>query len=126
MNCPTCNWERHIAESNCINCGFDFERNAKPVVEEAIKSDGGGGQNYYDLPVNAQQLQDLIEFKNMNGNIKDIFKACYRAGTKSGVSEEYDARKRVYYSLRELGRLLGRKDYITIAKEVIKHQAEEK
>jgi len=89
-------------------------------------SDGGGGQNYYDLPPNPTQLQDLIEHVNMNGNLKDIFKSCYRAGRKDGTSDEYDARKRAYYSLRELGRLLGRKDYITLAKEVIGHQAEEK
>jgi len=89
------------------------------------KSDGGGGQNYYDLPPNSKQLQDLIEYRNMNGNIKDIFKSCYRAGLKDGVSEEYDARKRAYYSLRELGRLLGRKDYLTLANEIIGHQAEE-
>lgn len=95
----------------------------EPSQAPSVKSDGGGGQNYYDLPKGATQLQDLIEHRNMNGNVKDIFKSCYRAGLKDGTSEEYDARKRAYYSLRELGRLLGRKDYITIAKELIAHQA---
>lgn len=89
-----------------------------------IKSDGGGGANYYDLPENPSQLQDLIEFRNMNGNIKDIFKACYRMGLKDGTTDEYDMRKIVYYGLRELGRLDNRKDYLTLADEVIGHQHE--
>lgn len=87
------------------------------------KPDGGGGQNHYDLPKGATQLQDLIEHRNMNGSVKDIFKACYRLGVKDGVSDEYDLRKMAFYSLRELGRQLGRKDYLTLAKEIIGHQA---
>ena len=90
-----------------------------------IKSDGGGGANYYDLPKKATQLQDLIEHRNMNGNIKDIFKACYRMGLKDGTTDDYDMRKMVYYSLRELGRVDNRKDYLTLAEEIIGHQHEE-
>ena len=89
------------------------------------KSDGGGGSNYYDLPEGAEQLQDLIEFRNMNGNLKDVFKACYRMGLKDGTSDEYDTRKLVYYAIRELGRILGRKDYVTLAVEVIGFQSKE-
>ena len=88
-------------------------------VKELSKSDGGGGKNYYDLPPNPTQLLDLIEYRNMNGNIKDIFKACYRLGQKDGISEEYDLRKMALYSLRELGRVTGRKDYLVLADEVI-------
>jgi len=98
------------------------ETKSQPTVT-AKKADGGGGQNHYDLPKGATQLQDLIEYRNMNGSVKDVFKACYRLGEKEGVSDEYDLRKMVFYSLRELGRQLGRKDYITLAKEVIAHQA---
>jgi len=87
----------------------------------ASKSDGGGGANYYDLPPDAKQLLDLIEYRNMNGNIKDIFKACYRLGQKDGTSVEYDMKKMVLYSIRELGRVLGRKDYINLAIEVAGH-----
>lgn len=97
---------------------------AETIVVEAdkkIKSDGGGGKNYYDLPDGATQLLDLIEDRNMNGNIKDIFKACYRLGKKDGISEEYDLKKMVLYSVRELGRVTGRKDYIQIAREIVEH-----
>ena len=93
-------------------------------MDSKIKSDGGGGANYYDLPKGASQLQDLIEHRNMNGNIKDIFKACFRLGVKEGTTEDYDMRKIVYYALRELGRVDGRKDYLTLAEEVIGHQHE--
>ena len=99
-----------------------------PDIEpaEVTKLSGGGGFNYYDLPPEPEQLQDLIEYRNMNGNLKDIFKACYRMGLKEGTSDIYDAEKIVFYALRELGRLLGRKDYLTISKEIIGHQAKEK
>jgi len=87
----------------------------------SLVQDGGGGRNYYDLPPGAEQLLDLIEHRNMNGNIKDIFKACYRLGEKEGTSEEYDLRKMVLYSIRELGRVTGRKDYVDLATEVVGH-----
>lgn len=92
---------------------------------DIVKPSGGGNRNHYDLPEGAEQLQDLIEYRNMNGSVKDIFKACYRLGLKEGTSDIYDVEKIVFYSLRELGRLQGRKDYLTIAKEVIGHQAKE-
>ena len=96
--------------------GDGREGRVNPLVQ-----DGGGGKNYYDLPPGAEQLLDLIEHRNMNGNVKDIFKACYRLGQKEGTSEEYDLRKMVLYSLRELGRVTGRKDYIDLAIEVAGH-----
>lgn len=86
------------------------------------KHNGGDGNDYYDLPKDATQLQDLIEFKNMNGNVKDIFKACWRKGDKKGVDEIYDVEKMVYYSLREAGRLLNTKDYISIATRIMGKQ----
>lgn len=86
------------------------------------KHNGGDGNGYYDLPKKASQLQDLIEFKNMNGNIKDIFKACWRKGDKKGVDEIYDVEKMVYYSLREAGRILNTKDYISIATRIMGKQ----
>ena len=86
------------------------------------KHNGGDGNDYYDLPLNALQLQDLIEFKNMNANIKDIFKACWRKGDKKGVDEIYDVEKMVYYSLREAGKVLNTKDYISIATRIMGKQ----
>ena len=82
----------------------------------------GGSTSYYDLPKNADTLQDLIEYRDMNGSIKDIFKACYRLGQKDGMSDIDDVTKMAYYSLRELGRLRGTKDYLSLANNIIGNQ----
>ena len=89
------------------------------------KQNNGGSSDWYLLPDNAKTLQDLIEHRNMNGAVKDIFKACYRLGIKT-EDELRDLNKTAYYALREIGRVSGRKDYITIAKELIGSQAIEK
>ena len=93
---------------------------------EPIKQqNNGGSSDWYLLPDNAKTLQDLIEHRNMNGAVKDMFKACYRLGIKT-EDELRDLNKTAYYALREIGRVSGRKDYITIAKELIGSQAIEK
>ena len=89
------------------------------------QNNNGGASDWYSLPKDANTLQDLIEHRNMNGSVKDIFKACYRLGIKT-EDELRDANKMAYYSLREVGRISGRKDYITIAKELMGSQAIEK
>lgn len=90
---------------------------------QAKTKTGGDGNDYYVIPPQTLQLQDLIEFKNMNGNIKDVFKACYRVGQKTGTSEIYDVEKMAYYSLRELGRITGSRDYIRLAKKLMGSQS---
>ena len=98
------------------------ENNESPAKEQ---NNNGGASDWYSLPKDANTLQDLIEYRNMNGSVKDIFKACYRLGIKT-EDELRDANKMAYYSLREIGRITGRKDYITIAKELMGSQAIEK
>lgn len=98
---------------------------ARGTKKQSTENNNGGATDYYSLPRNANTLQDLIEHRNMNGSIKDIFKACYRLGIKT-EDELRDANKMAYYSLREVGRITGRKDYITIAKELMGSQAIEK
>ena len=68
-----------------------------PAVEPKTK---GGSTSYYDLPPNPNTLQDLIEHRNMNGSVKDVFKACYRLGQKDGMSDIDDVT--VLYKLRRL------------------------
>ena len=91
------------------------------TIDSEIMSKGGS-TSYYDLPSNPTTLQDLIEYRNMNGSIKDIFKACYRLGQKDGMSDIDDVTKMAYYSLRELGRLKGTKDYLSLANNIIGNQ----
>ena len=79
---------------------------------ETIPDDGeteeeltGWSSGYYELPEGAKELQDLIEAKNMNFAIGNIFKACYRLGNKRGTSTIYDLKKILWYVQRELARL---------------------
>jgi hypothetical protein len=74
------------------------------INTDKIKSDGGSS-SYYELPDGAKELQDLIEHRNMNFAIGNIFKACYRKGRKSGVDAIYDINKIIWYAEREKARL---------------------
>ena len=60
---------------------------------------------YYVLPPRAMELGDLIEYREMNFNVGNIFKAAYRLGSKPGTSREYDLNKIIYFAERELRRL---------------------
>ena len=65
----------------------------------------GSSTSYYKIPENATDLIDLIEYKNMNFAIGNIFKACYRLGQKDGNDDAYDLRKIIFFAQRELTRL---------------------
>lgn len=66
---------------------------------------GGSTPSQYALPPGAKELQDLIEHREMNFAVGNIFKACYRLGTKNGVSAEYDLNKIIFFAKRELARI---------------------
>ena len=68
---------------------------------------GGSTPSQYALPNDATELQDLIEYREMNFSIGNIFKACYRLGHKSNVTKEYDLNKIIYFAQRELQRVQG-------------------
>ena len=69
-----------------------------------IVSDGKATA-YYDFPENATTLNDLIEYKDMSFARGNIFKAAYRLGEKSGIDDEYDLNKIIYYANRMLNQL---------------------
>ena len=75
--------------------------------QEAITKEvpGGSTPSQYALPNGARELQDLIEHRGMNFAVGNIFKACYRLGTKDGVSAEYDLNKIIFFANRELARI---------------------
>jgi len=62
----------------------------------------GGSSSYYQLPSGAKELGDLIEGKQMNFNIGNIFKACYRLGEKPNVDALYDLNKILWFVQREI------------------------
>lgn len=74
----------------------------KPVTRHI--SDGSTAE-YYELPEAVRELQDLISYKDMNAQVGEIFRACYRYG-EAGHSEKLrDAKKMRFYAQAEIDRL---------------------
>ena len=71
---------------------------------QPVKSDGSTA-SYYELPKGAEQLQDLISHKNMNAQIGEIFRACYRYGEVQHSEMLRDAKKIKFYAEAEIKRL---------------------
>ena len=68
------------------------------------RSDGSTA-SYYQLPEGCAELQDLISYRNMNGQIAEIFRACYRYGLASHSDQLRDAKKVLFYAAAEVDRL---------------------
>ena len=68
-----------------------------------IKSDGSTAK-YYELPQEATELQHLIAHKNMNAQIGEIFRACYRYGEVEHSEMLRDAKKIRFYAQAEIDR----------------------
>lgn len=68
------------------------------------RSDGSTA-DYYVLPDGATQLQDLISHRNMNAQIGEIIRACYRYGMASHSDMLRDAKKIRFYAQAEVERL---------------------
>ncbi len=77
-----------------------------PASPPADASLDGWTSDYYQLPEGAEEMQDLIEHRNMNFAMGNVFKACYRYGEKDGTTMEYDLYKIIWYAKRELNRIL--------------------
>ena len=60
---------------------------------------------YYELPEGAKELQDLISHRNMNAQIGEVFRSCYRYGIASHSDELRDAKKIKFYIDAEIKRL---------------------
>lgn len=75
-------------------------------MSNGVKSDGTTA-SYYELPPLANELQDLISYKNMNGQIAEIFRSCYRYGESSHSDKLRDARKIQFYINAEIERLIN-------------------
>jgi len=68
------------------------------------KSDGSSA-NYHKLPPDANELQDLISAKNMNAQVGEIFRECYRYGQASHSDELRGIKKILFYANAELARI---------------------
>ena len=69
-----------------------------------LKSDGSTA-SYYQLPEGCTELQDLISHRDMNAQIGEIFRSCYRYGQASHSDQLRDAKKIRFYIEAEIKRL---------------------
>lgn len=69
------------------------------------KVSDGSTADYYVLPENAKELQDLISHRNMNAQIGEIFRACFRYGLAEHSTMLRDAKKIQFYANAEVARL---------------------
>ena len=65
----------------------------------------GSTASYYELPEGATELQDLISAKNMNAQIGEIFRECYRYNQAAHCDEERSIKKILFYAKAELERI---------------------
>jgi hypothetical protein len=73
-------------------------------ITDKVQSDGSTA-SYYELPEGATELQELISAKNMNAQIGEIFRACYRYGEVAHSPMIRDIKKILFYAKAELERL---------------------
>lgn len=80
----------------------------KPVTKsesgDKERSDGSTA-SYYELPEGATELQHLISHRNLNAQLGEIFRACYRYGLVSHSDMLRDAKKIKFYAQAEIERL---------------------
>ena len=65
----------------------------------------GSTASYYELPEGATELQDLISYLNLNAQIGEIIRACYRYGRVEHSEMLRDAKKIKFYAEAEIKRL---------------------
>lgn len=82
----------------------DIETNVTTRFLGTETSDGSTA-SYYELPSGATELQHLISHKNMNAQIGEIFRSCYRYGQASHSDKLRDAKKIQFYINAEIERL---------------------
>lgn len=82
----------------------DIKLEQDSKTEISGKSDGLHA-DYYTLPKDASQLQDLISHRNMNAQIGEIFRECYRYGLASHSDELRGINKIFFYAKAEKERL---------------------
>ena len=115
--CPKCKEPVEKPSGKCWRCGWNTAGYEEVTYDltyvsgsEAILTYKEGkltglSSSYYELPKGCKELQDLIEYKNMNFARGNIFKATYRLGDKPGTDQIYDYEKIIWFAQREIERL---------------------
>ena len=89
---------------------WEMLQKAMPAIETddlslKLSVSDGSTASYYELPDNASELQHLISYKNMNAQMGEIFRSCYRYGSASHSDQLRDAKKIKFYIDAEIERL---------------------
>lgn len=112
--CPKCKEPVYSFENKCWHCGWNtawYEEDLVHIkVTDRTNTLTGLSSSYYQLPEGCKELQDLIEYKNMNFARGNVFKAVYRLGDKPGTDQVYDWEKVIWFAQREINRLKGIKE----------------
>ena len=80
-----------------------------PIAQLTPTTNNGGDTDYYLVPPTTKTLQDLIEFKNMNFSLGNIFKAVYRLNDNHHSDQVRELNKIIWFANRELNRIKGNK-----------------
>ncbi len=67
----------------------------------------GATADYYTLPEGATELQDIISALDLNAQIGEIMRACYRYGRCPHSPKLRDIRKIIFYAEAEEKRLMA-------------------
>lgn len=73
--------------------------------DNETQASDGSTASYYELPNGSTELQHLISHRDMNAQIGEIFRACYRYGRASHSDKLRDAKKIKFYAQAEIERL---------------------
>lgn len=97
----------HTQVSLANKLGIPLNVYAKEIrkTRELALSDGSTA-SYYVLPEGCSQLQHLISHRDMNAQIGEIFRSCYRYGECPHSDKLRDAKKIKFYIDAEIARLL--------------------
>lgn len=78
---------------------------SKNTIKLEKEHSDGTSADYYKIPANAEQLQDLISYKDMNAQMGEIFRAVFRYGEVAHSKKLRDINKILFYALAEKDRL---------------------
>ena len=67
-----------------------MSKRTKTEMQTPKKKSGGWSSKYYQFPKGSTELDNLITHKSMPWHIANIFKACYRFGSKNEEMYELD------------------------------------
>lgn len=98
---------RHKQSNQTTSAHSEGSRSNENGPGQDQNNTGGSTPSQYALPEGAAELQDLIEHREMNFQVGNIFKACYRMGHCAHSDRERDLRKILYFAERELNRVTG-------------------